>query len=1081
VHLGTACELPVTDDTLTPASSETAPSRADANGGEPRANVPSAIPEQSIVGAMREERAPGLGVIVLSGIPDAPGEDITLGCAGANNHSPSISGYVSDLGQLSRISIAWIESPAGDTSGIGGVMLQRLNAGPGGGSIGRAALALAANDNAASVADLSGASAVGCAPAVAELTTGDTVIGWIGADGHVHGRLYPPAYIDGAADAPAHARINAALDDLGHFGEGPDGARRLQVAEVRPGTFAIMWLALAQGGPVLRGSLLVGPTETNRQGYGHDWIPHAIPDVPLPPGFAGPVSIAFAGQEAGAYLEASSETGGTIAFTILGRDSAGATVQAATSILGQPAVASALKAAVAPVPPDAGAAQFDAPLDRGGASGTQSPGGEKLAAIVLSFATTPGVNETAPLVETVHDGFAIAWQAPGATDQARQIKLVLYDAAGAPRGPEILVADNAAAGVETVNISALEDGLAVAYVDASNGALVVKAYAGDGTQIGQDAIVAWADAGAIVETALAANAEDELAVVYRQQDGGAGSGVADYGSIMMQRYRIATVDGETCLVELGDDDGRNAANDAILPATAGDDASALVLAAGRAPAVIGVGSGFAIAWVENDGTRETIKCMILDGHGAEVQSIDVSLLHGAEIAEGTEPTLLDAGGGSLLVSWLQPDADDGYVVMAAVYRETAPGAWLAPDEAVSLKAFSEEPDDYAVSVSSGVQGFVINVTWDEHSRGPGNRGAVYTQRYDLDGRQLGDATRIAERDAAYGEPQHEGELLAATGLADGQVVVVAGQGSGGDYDLLAHLVAGTAEVDGGSAADSTDVGNSCTFTARVGEETAIDPLVSASGSSLIISHINGVPITTASPVDVGFGWVQLREDGGLTVTPDAGYRGRIAFDYSAASVANGQDGNGHVVVDVGVDTEPTAVTLLNQVTAVAEDVSTTSALKVADIAMTDGELETDGLSLTGLDAGMFEIVGNALYLKQGIELDFETKPALSVEILAAQTDALDAGANFTLNIAGAGAAALVAASDMLVFEPGYSDHPLIELSLIRDGIFQELMDAGALTQEGENVVVTLNPDDPAELQKIVLKGAALGILGDVDF
>ncbi len=281
------------------------------------------------------------------------------------------------------------------------------------------------------------------------------------------------------------------------------------------------------------------------------------------------------------------------------------------------------------------------------------------------------------------------------------------------------------------------------------------------------------------------------------------------------------------------------------------------------------------------------------------------------------------------------------------------------------------------------------------------------------------------------------------------------------------------------------MGSSYTFTARVGEETAIDPLAGAPGSGLSISHINGTPITTASPVDVGFGWVQLREDGGLTVTPDAGYRGRIAFDYSVASTTNGEDAKGHVVVDVGADMAPAAVTLLNQVTAVAEDVSTASALKVADIAMTDGEVGTDGLSLTGLDAGMFEIVGNALYLKQGIELDFEAKPALSVEILAAHTDGLDAGARFTLNVAGAGAAALVAANDMLVFAPGYGetigDHPLIDLSSIRYGIVEDLMDAGALTQEGDNVVITLNPDDPSDLQKIVLKGAALEALSDVDF
>jgi hypothetical protein len=58
--------------------------------------------------------------------------------------------------------------------------------------------------------------------------------------------------------------------------------------------------------------------------------------------------------------------------------------------------------------------------------------------------------------------------------------------------------------------------------------------------------------------------------------------------------------------------------------------------------------------------------------------------------------------------------------------------------------------------------------------------------------------------------------------------------------------------------------------------------------------------------------------------------------------------------------------------------------------------------------------------------------------------------------------------------------PLIEWSAVRFGIVQDLIEAGALTQEGDNVVITLN-HDLADTQKIVLKGAALEALGDVDF
>jgi hypothetical protein len=971
-------------------------------------------------------------------------------------------------------------------------MLPRLIVGPGDKPIGSAALAVAANDNPAWVADLSGADAIGYAPAVAELTTGDTFLAWIGADGHAHGRLYPAAHATGAADGARYAEINAVLDDLGPVGEALDGNRRLQVAELRPGTFAVMWLALAQGSPALQGSLLVGPPESD---YGHGWSKHTLPDAHLPPGFRGPFSIAFVEHEAQGRLEVTcSDPAGTIASAVLDRGSAGATIQAAaqaaTPGLGALAVDGARKTAGAPLALDKNAADIDALPEATRTSSAHNAGGTANSAeTVVAVAATPGVDETGPLVEAVHGGFAVAWQTPGATDQGRQIKLQLYDAHGAPTGSEILVADNAAAGAEAAEISALEDGVVVAYVDAGDGDLVVKAYAGNGAQVGYDAVVARGDSGAIVETALATNAANELAVVYTRQHGDAGDGAADYGNIMLQRYVIATVDGADRLLELGSDGPSQAA---VPPATAADSAeSSLELAAGRAPTAIGVDGGFAIAWVESDGTHETVKGVVLDRHGAEMQRIDLSDLPGpAQIAEGEEPTLLDVVDG-FLVSWLQPDADGGHTVMAALYRETAPGVWLAPDGAASLKVFSEEPDDYEVSVSSGTEGLVINVIWDEGSSGSGGRKAVYSQRYDVDGRQLGDATKIALDDAGHGGRHTKGDSLAAADLADGQVVVLARQGLGGDQDLFAHIIpafAVGAEVGvnpGTTDTGTTDAGGRGAFTTGVGEATAIDPLASTPGPGLTISHINGVPITTASPVDVGFGWVQLRDDGLLTVTPDAGYRGRIAFDYSAAGEAHGRDTTGHVAIDVGAGTAPAAVTLLNQVVAVAEDVSTASALKVADIAMAEGELGMDGLSLTGLDAGMFEIVDNALYLKQGIELDFDAKPSLSVEILAAHAEGLDAGASFTLNVAGAGAAALAAASDMLLFAPGYGEtivnHPLIDLSSIRHGIVQELVDVGALAREGDNVVITLGLDDHADPQKIVLKGAALPAPGDAEF
>jgi len=66
--------------------------------------------------------------------------------------------------------------------------------------------------------------------------------------------------------------------------------------------------------------------------------------------------------------------------------------------------------------------------------------------------------------------------------------------------------------------------------------------------------------------------------------------------------------------------------------------------------------------------------------------------------------------------------------------------------------------------------------------------------------------------------------------------------------------------------------------------------------------------------------------------------------------------------------------------AFSEDLDTSARVKVADISISDDGLGTNVLSLSGSDAGLFEIDGTALYLKKDTSLDFETNPALDVTV-----------------------------------------------------------------------------------------------------
>jgi seryl-tRNA(Sec) selenium transferase len=86
-----------------------------------------------------------------------------------------------------------------------------------------------------------------------------------------------------------------------------------------------------------------------------------------------------------------------------------------------------------------------------------------------------------------------------------------------------------------------------------------------------------------------------------------------------------------------------------------------------------------------------------------------------------------------------------------------------------------------------------------------------------------------------------------------------------------------------------------------------------------------------------------------------------------------------------VNEAPTAVTLTAVATSLDENTDTTSAIKIADIAVTDDALGTETLGLTGADADKFEIVGTELFLKAGTALDADTDTSFEVAVTADDT------------------------------------------------------------------------------------------------
>ena len=92
-----------------------------------------------------------------------------------------------------------------------------------------------------------------------------------------------------------------------------------------------------------------------------------------------------------------------------------------------------------------------------------------------------------------------------------------------------------------------------------------------------------------------------------------------------------------------------------------------------------------------------------------------------------------------------------------------------------------------------------------------------------------------------------------------------------------------------------------------------------------------------------------------------------------------------VSVDLAAVNDPPSVTLAGATASLAENTDTSTALKVADIVVTDDALGTNGLSLGGVDEALFAIVGTELFLAAGAPLDFETNPSLDVTVAVDDT------------------------------------------------------------------------------------------------
>lgn len=102
---------------------------------------------------------------------------------------------------------------------------------------------------------------------------------------------------------------------------------------------------------------------------------------------------------------------------------------------------------------------------------------------------------------------------------------------------------------------------------------------------------------------------------------------------------------------------------------------------------------------------------------------------------------------------------------------------------------------------------------------------------------------------------------------------------------------------------------------------------------------------------------------------------------------------------------PTGIQLVNVITELPENTDTSSSIKLADILIQDDGQGVNTLSLSGADAGSFEVIntatGSALYLRAGVALSYATKTTYNVTINVDDSTVgtpIDATSTYSLNL-----------------------------------------------------------------------------------
>ena len=276
-------------------------------------------------------------------------------------------------------------------------------------------------------------------------------------------------------------------------------------------------------------------------------------------------------------------------------------------------------------------------------------------------------------------------------------------------------------------------------------------------------------------------------------------------------------------------------------------------------------------------------------------------------------------------------------------------------------------DTSAVADADGTPqgGFVFTRQWQ--------RGVTVTDA--LSGQDTTTWTDITDADGATYTPVQAdvGHTL--------QVVVSFTDAAGNDESLTSAATAAVTDINDAATGTVTIAG-----TVEQGEEltVSVSAVADADGTpqgGFVFTRQwqRGVTVTDAQSGQDTTTWTDITDADGATYTPvqaDVGHTLQVVVSFTDAA-GNDESLTSAATLAVTVNDAPTlAVAWVAPAAngAIAEHTATTARLKVAELTVADADPgDTHSFVLSGTDANVFEVVGAALYLKQGTVLDYEDK------------------------------------------------------------------------------------------------------------